>query len=76
VSHDDEHGLEARVHVEQQTSYAFGGIMIEVTSRFITEKKYRLLHERARNRNPLFFTTRELRRPVVQTMLEPYLSEK
>jgi hypothetical protein len=75
VRDDDQNRFGATMNFEQQIGDDFRGFLIEISGRLVAQEQLRLHDQRARECNALFFTTRELRRTVVQTFGESDLFE-
>src|SRR5438309_9556957 len=70
-----QNGRAARVDLQQQLNDLPGGRWIEVASRLVRQENPRVVHESARNRDPLLLPTGELVRILVLLPLEAYDAE-
>ena len=64
------------VQLRQQRHHLLAVLRVEVTRRLVREQDRRAADERARNRDALLLTARELRRIVVQAMRHAHALER
>ena len=67
----DEHGRAAGVDLAQQVHDLERQIGIEVAGRFVGEQQHRIVDERARDRDALLLTARQVLRVGVHAVLQP-----
>ena len=67
-----EDGLALAVQAREQLEHLLCGDAVEVARRLVADDQLRIGGERARDRDPLLLTTRELGRQVVELVPEPH----
>ena len=53
-----------------------GGPRVEIAGRLVGKQNARGIGDRARDRDPLLFATRKLRRPMGEAVLEPEIANR
>jgi len=72
----NQNGLPSCMQIDQQIGDSIGGRTIEVAGRLVTQQQRRIENQRAGDCGALLFTSRQFRRPMIESIAKPHLREQ